>query len=76
MSVVYGALDTSKGDLLILNGAGDTGKSWLLNEILEEVYIRGDISIEVAGIGKDACLYDGGRKARIPLSLANMGGIA
>ena len=68
MAIVYGALETGKGNLLILNGPGCTGKTWFLYKILEEVASRGDIALEVASNGNDSYLYNGGRKIKLPIS--------
>ena len=69
MSIVYGAQNTGKGNLLILNGPGYTGKTWFLNQILEGVACRGDIALEVESKGNDAYIFDGNRKVKLPLSL-------
>ena len=69
MSIVYGAQNTGKGNLLILNGPGYTGKTWFLNQILEGVACRGDIALEVESKGNDAYIFYGNRKVKLPLSL-------
>ena len=69
MGIVYGAQGTGKGNLLILNGPGCTGKTWLLTKILEEDASRGDMALEVASNGNGAYLFNGAHKLKLPISL-------
>ena len=40
--------------------------------ILDEVFLRGDITLDVEGNGNGACLFDGGNKLKLPLSLTKL----
>ena len=72
MNFIYGAQDNSNGRFFFLNGKGDTGKTWLLRQILAEALSKDDIAVFVTGNGKDACLYDVGRKVKVIFSLDEM----
>ena len=72
MNFIYVAQDNSNGRFFFLNGKGDTGKTWLLSQILAEVLSKDDIAVFVTGNGKDACLYDVGRKVQVNFSLDEM----
>ena len=72
MKFVYQKVNTGKGRFFFLNGQEGTGKTWLIHQTLNEVLSKGDIAVHVSGSGKDACLYDGGCKVKVPFSLAKM----
>ena len=66
-------MDTSKGNLIFLNGQGGIGKTWFIDHILAEVAdSRGDIAVHITNSGIHACLFDGRHKVKHPLFSGKM----
>ena len=73
MTIIYGPVDTSKGNLIFLNGQGGIGKTWFIDHILAEVAdSRGDIAVHITNSGIHACLFDGRHKVKHPLFSGKM----
>ena len=60
---------SGNGGLLFLDAPGGTGKTFLLNLLLAQIRMNGDIALAIASSGIAATLLDGGRTAHSALKL-------
>lgn len=67
------SLKKKEGGVIFVNAPGGTGKTFLMNLILAEIRLKGDIALAVASSGVAATLLEGGHTAysmfKLPLNL-------